>query len=207
MPFSAIDASVTPQSMQSRFSKPVLLSLHQDRTEPVNLQKKGITMTAIRERHRLLFGRLHTSLTACLVVLVGIGQPVILHAGACEDCEKTKINQLRACNTTLDTDVEKCAVDADTAQTICISIEQGKIAQAEVDRKSALKNALGAYCITVGFCALLPPPANAACLMEQAASTPTRSANPRATITPASPRLELNERPAIRTAKLLGRDA
>ena len=164
MPFSAIDASVTPQSMQSRFSKPVLLSLHQDRTEPVNLQKKGITMTAIRERHRLLFGRLHTSLTACLVVLVGIGQPVILHAGACEDCEKTKINQLRACNTTLDTDVEKCAVDADTAQTMCISIEQGKIAQAEVDRKSALKNALGAYCITVGFCALLPPPANAGCL-------------------------------------------
>jgi hypothetical protein len=121
-------------------------------------------MTAIRKRHRLLFRRLHTSLTACLVVLVGIGQPVILHAGACEDCEKIKINQLRACNTTLDTDSEKCAVDADTAQTICINNEQGKIAQAEVDRKSALKNALGGYYIAVGICLLTPPPVNAGCL-------------------------------------------
>jgi len=121
-------------------------------------------MTPKRHRSSWLHSGLHDCLVVFFVMVFSIGEPAILQAGPCEDCEKTKVDDLAACRTDFQRDEKKCVIDSETAQTICINIEQGKIAQAEVDRKSALKNALGAYLITVSFCLFIPPPANAGCL-------------------------------------------
>jgi len=125
---------------------------------------RGVAMTPKRHRSSWLHSGLHDCLVVFFVMVFSIGEPAILQAGPCEDCEKTKVDDLAACQTDFQRDEKKCVIDAETAQTICINIEQGKIAQAEVDRKSALKTALAAYYVVVGFCLLMPPPANAGCL-------------------------------------------
>lgn len=121
-------------------------------------------MTLKRHRSSWLYNSLHDCLVVFFVMVFSVGEPAILQAGPCEDCAKTKVDDLAACRTDFQRDEKKCVTDAETAQTICINNEQGKIAQAEVDRKSALKTALGAYCIAVGVCLLAPPPLNAGCL-------------------------------------------
>ena len=121
-------------------------------------------MTLKRHRSSWLYNSLHDCLVVFFVMVFSVGEPAILQAGPCEDCAKTKVDDLAACRTDFQRDEKKCVTDAETAQTICINNEQGKIAQAEVDRKSALKTALGAYYIAVGVCLLAPPPLNAGCL-------------------------------------------
>ena len=108
--------------------------------------------------------KFHNWLVVCFVTVFFVGEPAILHAGPCEDCEKTKIGALKDCETDRTRDEANCVTDANAAQAKCENDRQGAIAKAEVDRESDLKAALGAYYIAVGVCALMPPPANLGCL-------------------------------------------
>lgn len=122
-------------------------------------------MTPKRHRSSWLYNSLHDCLVVFFVMVFSVGEPAILQAGPCEDCEKTKSIELAKCTAAHNLEKKNCVTDATASAEKCMTSEAATIDKADVDRRAALRTAIGVYFTTVGGCALLPPPANLGCLV------------------------------------------
>jgi hypothetical protein len=126
---------------------------------------KGVAMTQKRHRSSWLYCSLHECLVVFFLMVFSIGEPAILQAGPCDDCERTKLIELAKCDAARTLNEKNCVTDATASAEKCVAIEAATIDKADVDRRAALRTAIGVYLTTVGGCALLPPPANLGCLV------------------------------------------
>jgi len=94
-----------------------------------------------------------------LSLLLVVGEPAILQAGPCEDCETTKTIELAACDTDQERDEDNCIVDAETQQKIVANNEGAAIAKAQVDRNSNKSIADSTFSFASAACLAAKSPA------------------------------------------------